>query len=69
MIAKETIQKAEAKQQTMFNLSNKRTGYSIYNGEAKRRIKQNTLPSLYPKLPNKKFDIINADPQIGRAHV
>jgi len=62
MIAKETIQKAEAKQQTMFNLSNKRTGYSIYNGEAKRRIKQNTLPSLYPKLPNKKFDIIYADP-------
>lgn len=62
MITKETIQKAEAKQQTMFNLSNKRTGYSIYNGEAKRRIKQNTLPSLYPKLPNKKFDIIYADP-------
>ena len=62
MITKETIQKAETKQQTMFNLSNKRTGYSIYNGEAKRRIKQNTLPSLYPKLPNKKFDIIYADP-------
>lgn len=62
MITKETIQKAEAKQQTMFNLSNKRTGYAIYNGEAKRRLKQNTLPSLYPKLPNKKFDIIYADP-------
>ena len=62
MITKETIQKAEAKQQTMFNLANKRTGYSIYNGEAKRRTKQNTLPSLYPKLPNKKFDIIYADP-------
>jgi len=38
------------------------TGYSIYNEDAKRRRKKNTLPSLYPKLPNKKFDIIYADP-------
>lgn len=62
MITKETIQKAEAKQQTMFNLSHKRTGYSIYNEDAKRRTRQNSLPTLYPKLPNKKFDIIYADP-------
>lgn len=40
----------------------KKTGYSIYNGDAKRRTKQNTLPSLYPELPNKKFDVIYADP-------
>ncbi|MBU1164772.1 transcriptional regulator [Patescibacteria group bacterium] len=41
---------------------NKPTGYSIYNKEAKRRVKKNTLAELYPKLPNKKFDIIYADP-------
>ena len=52
----------QARQQTMFNLSNKRTGYSIYKNEAKKRTKQNTLSDLYPKLPNKKFDVIYADP-------
>ena len=51
-----------AKPQTKKSLSNKQTGYSIYNEESKRRTKQNALPSLYPKLPNKKFDIIYADP-------
>lgn len=40
----------------------KPTGYSIYNQDAKRRTKHNPLPSLYPQLPNKKFDIIYADP-------
>jgi len=42
----------------------KQTGYSIYNKHVKRRTKQNTLPAanLYPKLPNKKFDVIYADP-------
>ena len=40
----------------------KKTGYSIYNGDAKKRTKQNTLSSLYPELPNKKFDVIYADP-------
>jgi len=40
----------------------KQTGYSIYNQDAKRRTKQNTLPSLYPDLPNQRFDIIYADP-------
>ncbi|MBA7490296.1 hypothetical protein ES702_00833 [subsurface metagenome] len=43
-------------------LSNKKTGYSIYNVAAKTRTKQNTLPDLYPELPNKKFDVIYADP-------
>lgn len=38
------------------------TGYSIYNEDVKKRTKQNPLPSLYPKLPNRKFDIIYADP-------
>ncbi len=41
---------------------NKRTGYSVYNKDAKSRAKENTLPSLYPELPSKKFDIIYADP-------
>ena len=40
----------------------KRTGYSVYNEDAKRRLKQNTLPDLYPQLPDKQFDIIYADP-------
>ena len=44
------------------HIMNKKTGYSIYKGEAKKRAKQNTLSELYPKLPNKKFDIIYADP-------
>ena len=40
----------------------RQTGYSIYNEDAKKRTKQNTLSDLYPKLPNKKFDVIYADP-------
>jgi len=48
----------------MKNINNPmgKTGYSIYKEEAKGRKKQNTLEELYPKLPNKKFDIIYADP-------
>jgi len=38
------------------------TGYTIYNAEQKRRTKRNDLPSLYPDLPLKKYDIIYADP-------
>ncbi len=40
----------------------KQTGYSVYNKEVKRRSLKNTLESLYPKLPNKKYDVIYADP-------
>jgi len=50
------------KLQTEVSLLDKQTGYSIYNEEAKRRTRQNTLPSFYPELPNKKFDIIYVDP-------
>ena len=48
----------------MKNINNpmEKTGYSIYKEEAKERKKENTLEELYPKLPNKKFDIIYADP-------
>ena len=38
------------------------SGYSIYNVEAKQRTKINPLANLYPKLPNKKYQIIYADP-------
>ena len=38
------------------------TGYSLYNADAKKRTKQNTLAELYPPLPNKKYDVIYADP-------
>jgi len=40
----------------------KKTGYSIYNEEAKRRRKERGIPDLYPEFPNGKFDIIYADP-------
>jgi N6-adenosine-specific RNA methylase IME4 len=38
------------------------TGYSIYKEDVKKRKQENTLSELYPKLPNKRFDIIYADP-------
>ena len=38
------------------------SAYSIYNPEAKRRNKINPLDELYPVLPNKKYDVIYADP-------
>lgn len=38
------------------------TGYTIYNAEQDRRTVRNDLPSLYPDLPEKRYDIIYADP-------
>jgi len=38
------------------------TGYTIYNAAQERRTKRNDLPDLYPDLPEKKYDIIYADP-------
>jgi len=38
------------------------TGYQLYNQAVKERTKQNTLDDLYPSLPNKRFDIVYADP-------
>jgi len=38
------------------------SGYVIYDAEQKRRTVRNDLPSLYPDLPDKKYDIIYADP-------
>ncbi len=38
------------------------SGYTIYNAEQERRTIRNDLPSLYPDLPEKKYDVIYADP-------
>lgn len=38
------------------------TGYSIYKQDVEKRTKRNTLAGLYPPLPQKKYDIIYADP-------
>ena len=49
----------------MLEKNNKITGYSLYNPIMKQRIKENPLQlnnSKFPQLPNKKFDVIYADP-------
>lgn len=38
------------------------SGYRIYNKEVERKTVRNDLPSLYPDLPEKKYDIIYCDP-------
>jgi N6-adenosine-specific RNA methylase IME4 len=38
------------------------SGYRIYDAEQKRRTVRNDLPSLYPDLPERQYDIIYADP-------
>lgn len=43
-------------------MTKKPTGYTIYSAEANRRTQSNDLPEFYPDLPNKKYDIIYADP-------
>ena len=48
--------KAESKEKEVVS------GYRIYDAEQKRRTVRNDLPSLYPDLPETKYDIIYADP-------
>ncbi len=38
------------------------TGYTLYNAEQDRRTVRNGLPEFYPDFPEKKYDIIYADP-------
>lgn len=38
------------------------TAYSLYSVQAKQRTKVNPLEDVYPPLPNKKYEIIYADP-------
>jgi len=46
------------------NSENKKavSGYTIYNAEQDRRTVRNDLPTLYPDLPEEKYDIIYCDP-------
>jgi len=46
------------------NSGNKKpvSGYTIYNSEKDRRTVRNDLPTLYPDLPEGKYDIIYCDP-------
>ncbi len=43
-------------------LEKKITAYSIYSKEAKKKTKINPLKDIYPVLPNKKYQVIYADP-------
>lgn len=52
----------ERKVDSMETTSEIISGYSKYNPEAQRRRKINPLDDLYPALPDKKYDIIYADP-------
>lgn len=38
------------------------TAYSLYNQQAKERVKMNPLDNIYPKLPDKHYQVIYADP-------
>jgi len=38
------------------------TAYSLYSIQQKQRIKINPLEDIYPQLPNKKYQVIYADP-------
>lgn len=38
------------------------TAYQVYSKDAKKRTKVNILEELFPQLPDKKYDVIYADP-------
>lgn len=38
------------------------TAYSLYSKQYKDRTKINILDAMYPDLPNKKYQVIYADP-------
>lgn len=44
------------------NKKNEISGYQIYAPEQSRRTMHNELPEFYPDLPDKKYEIIYADP-------
>jgi N6-adenosine-specific RNA methylase IME4 len=58
MIPEQLVLIDEREEQSPSNIS----GYRVYDAEQKRRTKRNDLPSLYPDLPEEKYDIIYADP-------
>ena len=38
------------------------TAYSLYSIQQKKRTKVNPLEDMYPRLPDKKYQVIYADP-------
>lgn len=44
------------------NLEKEITAYSLYSVQQKERVKINPLEDIYPQLPNKKYQVIYADP-------
>lgn len=51
------------KRTTMLNEKQREiTAYSLYSRQAKKRTKINPLESIYPQLPDKKYQVIYADP-------
>ena len=38
------------------------TAYSLYSIQQKERVKINPLEDIYPRLPDKKYQVIYADP-------
>ena len=43
-------------------MTNPNSSYEVYNKKAKVKTKQNILDEFFPKLPNRKYSIIYADP-------
>lgn len=43
-------------------MSRKRSHYSVYSVDQKKRTKVNPMPDVYPDLPDQQFDIVYADP-------
>lgn len=44
------------------SVSDATTSYSVYNEEVKVRTQINWMDSLFPPLPNRRYDILYADP-------
>ena len=44
------------------NQEKETTAYSLYSVQQKERVKVNPLEDIYPQLPNKKYQVIYADP-------
>lgn len=43
-------------------MDKKTTGYSVYKKKAEELVKVNDLPNFFPPLPERKYDVIYADP-------
>lgn len=62
-VAADSLPKVSIFEETPQGLKRRKiSGYTFYAPEQKRRTKINDLPELYPDLPDKKYQIIYADP-------